>query len=60
MNAENRDLQKKLDEEYVLKVPAAKLAKGASKGLMLVLDFGGCKENTTVKISGIVLQKTAE
>lgn len=47
-------------EEYVLKVPAAKLAKGASKGLMLVLDFGGCKENTTVKVSGIVLQKTAE
>lgn len=47
-------------EEYVLKVPAAKLAKGASKGLMLVLDFGGCKENTTVKVSDIVLQKTAE
>ena len=44
----------------MLKVPAAKLAKGASKGLMIVLDFGGCKENTTVKVSGIVLQKTAE
>lgn len=47
-------------EEYVLKVPASKLAIGASQGLMLVLDFGGCQDNTTVTVNNIVLQKTAQ
>lgn len=47
-------------EEYVLKVPASKLAIGASQGLMLVFDFGGCQDNTTVTVNNIVLQKTAQ
>lgn len=47
-------------EEYVLTVPASKLAIGASQGLMLVLDFGGCQDNTTVTVNNIVLQKTAQ
>lgn len=47
-------------EEYVFKMPATTLSGAASDGLMLIFDFGGNPENTTVTVNNIVLQKTVE
>lgn len=47
-------------EEYVLKMPAQTLSTGAAATLSLVFDFGGCQAGTTVTVSNIVLQKTAQ
>ena len=47
-------------EEVEFKMPAKVISTGAAGALTLVLDFGGCQENTTVTISNIVLQKTAQ
>ena len=47
-------------EENVVKVPATIMEKGAAGALTLVLDFGGCQDNTTVTLNNIVLQKTAK
>ena len=49
-----------LYEENVVKVPATIMEKGAAGALTLVLDFGGCQDNTTVTINNIVLQKTVQ
>lgn len=47
-------------EEYVFKMPASVMTKGAAGALALVLDFGGCQENTKVVVNNIILQKTAQ
>lgn len=47
-------------EEYVVKVPASVMLEGAAGALALVLDFGGCQENTKVVVNNIILQKTAQ
>lgn len=47
-------------EEYVFKMPAATLTGASASGLMLILDFGGCRAGTTVTVNNIVLQKTAQ
>lgn len=47
-------------EENVVKVPATIMEKGAAGALTLVLDFGGCQDNTTVVVNNIVLQKTVQ
>ena len=47
-------------EECVVKVPASVITEGAAGALTLVLDFGGCQDNTTVTVNNIVLQKTVQ
>lgn len=47
-------------EECVVKVPASVMTEGAAGALTLVLDFGGCQDNTTVTVNNIVLQKTVQ
>ncbi len=47
-------------DEYVVKIPAVTLKKGAAENMKLVFDFGNTPADESVEISEIILQKTAK